>query len=94
MVCAFSREEETDVPSLTDSEEETIVLAIELNAPLVARTHSSQSCMKKYDEMVTNSLKPTPESTKQSMKQSVEKKKELRYAKDLSKDKAEGSSRP
>ena len=26
VVCAFSREAETDVPSLTDSEEETIVL--------------------------------------------------------------------
>ena len=27
VVCAFSREVETDVPSLTDSEEKTIVLA-------------------------------------------------------------------
>ena len=36
VVCASSREAETDVPSLTDSEEETIVLAAELNALLVA----------------------------------------------------------
>ena len=44
--------------------------------------------------MVANPLKPTPESTKQSTKQPVEKQKEFRYAKALSKDKAEGSSRP
>ena len=35
VVCASSR---TDVPSLTDLEEETIVLAAEQNAPLVAET--------------------------------------------------------
>ena len=40
MVCASSQEAETDVPSLTDLEEETIVLAAELNAPLVTETHS------------------------------------------------------
>ena len=88
MVCASSREAETDIPSLTDSEEETIILAIELNVPLVAGTRSSQSYLKKYDEMVPNLPKPTPEPTKQSTKQPVEKQKELRYAKALSKDKA------
>ena len=40
VVCASSREAETDVPSLTDSEEEIIVLATELNIPLVAETCS------------------------------------------------------
>jgi len=39
-VCASSREEETDVPSLADSEEETIILVAEPNAPLVAGTRS------------------------------------------------------
>ena len=34
VVCASSLEAETDVPLLTDSEEETIVLAAELNKPL------------------------------------------------------------
>ena len=53
---------------MIDSEEETIVLTVEPNAPLVAGTHSGQSSLKKYDEMVTNPLKPTPEPTKQSMK--------------------------
>ena len=42
VVCTSSREAETDVPSLTDSEEETIVLVIELNEPLVAETRSGQ----------------------------------------------------
>ena len=58
VVCAFSREEETDVPSLTDSEEETIILAVELNAPLMAETRSGQSYLKKYDEMVANPPRP------------------------------------
>ena len=31
VMCASPREAETDVPSLTDSEEETIILAVELN---------------------------------------------------------------
>ena len=48
-VCASSREAKTDVPSLTDSEEETIVLAAEPNQ-LVAETRSGQSYLKKYDD--------------------------------------------
>ena len=77
MVCASSQEAETDVPSITDSEEETIVLAAELNKPLVAKTRSGQSYLKKYDEMVEGPLKPTVEPTKPSAKQPVEKQKEL-----------------
>ena len=73
MVCASSREAETDVPSLTNSEEETIILVAELNELLVAETHSGQSYLKKYDEMVASPLKPTAESTKPSAKQPVEK---------------------
>ena len=94
MVCASSLEAETDVPSLTDSGEETIVLATELNEPLVAETRSGQSYLKKYDEMVASSPKPTTEPTKPSVKQPVEKKKELRYSKALPKDKTEGTSAP
>jgi len=63
-VCASSREVETDIASLTDTEEETIVLAAEPNAPLVAGTRSGQSYLKKYDEMVANPPKPTQELTK------------------------------
>jgi len=64
VVCVSSWEAETDVPSLTDSEEEIIVLAAELNAPLVDETHSGQSHLKKYKEMVINPPKITPEPTK------------------------------
>ena len=94
MVCASSREAETDVPSLTDSEEETIILTAELNALLVAETRSEQSYLKKYDELVANSPGPTAEPTKPSAKQPVENPKELRYSKTLPKDKTEGTSAP
>ena len=94
VVCASSREAKIDVPSLTNSEEEIIVLIVELNAPLVVETYSGQSYLKKYNEMVTNPPKITPELTKQSTKQPVEKQKEIQYAKAFPKDKAEGSSPP
>ena len=94
MVCTSSRETETDVPSLTNSEEKTIVLAIDFNVPLVAETRSGQSYLKKYDEMVANPPKTTPEPTKQSTKQPVEKQKEIQYAKAFLKDKAEETLAP
>jgi len=94
VVRASSRNTETDVPSLTDSEKDTIILAAESNALLVAGTRSSQSYLKKYDEVVVNPPKPTEEPTKQSTKQPVEKQKDFQYAKTLPKDKAEGSSAP
>ena len=59
VVCASSREVKTDVPSLTDSEEVTIILTTEPNVPLVGETRSGQSYLKKYDEMVANLPKPT-----------------------------------
>ena len=73
VVCASSWEVETDVPSLTDLEKKTIVLATELNAPFVGETCSDQSYLKKYNEMVANLPKPTSELTKPSMKQPMEK---------------------
>jgi len=81
VVCAFCWEAETDVPSLTDSEEEIIVLTTEPNTPLVVGARSGQLYLKKYDEMVANPSKLTPEPTKQSTKQPMEKQKELRYSK-------------
>ena len=68
MVCASSQEAETDVPSLTDSEEETLALATEP----VAETCSGQSYLKKYDEMAVTPPKPAAESAKSSTKQPVE----------------------
>jgi len=46
VVCATSREAKADVPSLTDSEEETIVLAAEPNKPLMIETRAGQSHLK------------------------------------------------
>ena len=94
MVCVSSREAETDVPSLTDSEKETIVLAAELNASLIVETRSGQSYLKKYDELVANLPGPAAEPTKPSTKQPVEKQKELRCSKALLKDKTKGTSAP
>ena len=93
VVCASSREAETDVPSLTDSEEETLALATE-PSQLVAETRSGQSYLKKYDAMAPVPPKPAMESAKPSTKQPVEKQKELRFSKVLSKDVAEGSTAP
>ena len=94
VVCTSSREAETDVPSLTDSEEEIIVLAAEPNQLLVAETRSGQSYLKRYDEMMAIPPKPTTESAKPSTKQPVEKQKELQFSKALLKDNAEGSTTP
>ena len=70
-------EAETDIPSLTDSEEETIILVAESNAPFMTGTRSGQLYLKKYDKMMANPPKPTSELTKQSTQQPVEKQKEL-----------------
>jgi len=64
VACASSKEAETDVPSLTDFEEETIVLVVEPNALLIIGTHSGQSYLKKYDEVVANPPKLTQGPTK------------------------------
>ena len=42
VVCASSREAEIDVASLTDSEEEKIILAAKQDAPPMTRTRSGQ----------------------------------------------------
>jgi len=94
VVCTSSREVETDVPSLTDSEEKIIVLAAEPNKPLVAETRSGHSYLKKYDEMVASPPKPTTKSAKPSTKQLVEKQKELKFSKALPKENTKGSTTP
>ena len=66
--------------SLTDSEEETIVLAAEPNQ-LVTGTPSGQSYLKKYDEMVATPPKPAMESAKASTKQPVERQKSFSFSK-------------
>ena len=60
----------------------------------MAETRSEQSYLKKYDELVVNPPGPTLEPTKPSAKQPAKKQKELRYARALPKDKAEGTLTP
>ena len=86
VVCASFREAETDVPLLIDSEEETIVLAAELNKPLEIETRLGQSYLKKYDEMGASPPRPTAEPVKPSAKQPVEKQKEPRVFQGSSKE--------
>ena len=93
VVCASSREAETDVPSLTDSEEETIVLAAEPNQPM-AGTRSGQPYLKQYGETTATPPQPAVDPTKPSTKQLVEKQKETRFSRVLSKGMAEGSTTP
>jgi len=94
VVCASSREAKTDVPLLTNLEEETIVLTAELNKLLVAETRSGQSYLKKYDKIVANPPKPTTEPTKPSAKPPMEKQKELQFFKAFPKNNAEESPTP
>jgi len=54
-MCASWREAEIGVASLTNSEEEKIILAKEQNTPHVAGTQSGQQYLKKYDEVVPSS---------------------------------------
>jgi len=54
-MCASWREAEIDVASLTNSEEEEIILAKEHNTPDVVGTQSGQKYLKKYDEVVPSS---------------------------------------
>ena len=93
VVCASSREAETDIPPLTDSEEETIVLAAEPGR-LVTGTRSGQPYLKQYGEMTVTPPQPAVEPTKPSTKQPVEKQKETQFSRVLSKGVAEGSTTP
>jgi len=63
VVYASYREAEADVLSLINSEEKTIILAAEQNAPLLTETHSGQLYLKKYDGIVANPPGPTAEPT-------------------------------
>ena len=92
MICASSREAETDIAFIIDSEERKIVLTTKQSAPPVAGSRLGQQYLKMYDEAKTSSSKPIKETTNQFTKQPVEMQKELWYAKALQKDKEEGSS--
>ena len=91
VICASSREADADVPSLTDSEEETIVLAAEPNQP-TAGTRSGQAYLKQYGEKAVVPPQPAVKPAQPSTKPPVEKQKETRFSRVLSRSAAEGSS--
>ena len=94
VVYASLREYVIDVVSLTDSEEEEIILTAEQSAPPVAGIWLGQQYLKKYNEAATSFSQPAKEVGKKFTKQPVDKHKRLKYAKALQEDKAEGSSIP
>ena len=94
VVSVSSRETEEGVASLTDSEEEEFVLAVNQDAPPIFKNYSSKQYLKKYNEVMASLPKPTKETTEPPMKQPVKKQKELRYTKALQKDYAERSQLP
>ena len=79
--------------SLTDSEEETIVLAAEPNQPTTG-TRSGQPYLKQYGEVAVNPPQPAAEPTRPSTKPPVEKQKETRFSRALQRGIAGGSSAP
>jgi len=71
-VCGSSREAETNVASLTDSEEEEIVLVAKQNTPPMTGTRSGQQYLKKYDEAVLSSSKPAKRTSQAIHKETCE----------------------
>ena len=59
VVYASSREAETDVAALTDSEEKENCSRCRAKCPFYAGIRSGQQYLKEYNEAVTNSSKPT-----------------------------------
>ena len=55
VMCTSSKDVETNVASLIDSEEERIILAAQQDTSLMVRTLSGQWYLKKYDEAMASS---------------------------------------
>src|SRR4051812_2926078 len=54
-------EPDSDVNSLTDSEKEEEVLAVDITRPLATATHSGQPYLRKYDDAPVQQLEPSQE---------------------------------
>src|SRR3954465_11843745 len=61
VIITSSIEPDSDVNSLTDSEEEEEVLAASFAGPLAAATRSGQPYLRNYDEAPVQQLKPSQE---------------------------------
>src|SRR3954464_6147640 len=97
VIIASTIEPDSDVNSLTDSEEEREVLAASVATPLAAATCSGQPYLRNYDGVPV----PQPEPSQQPItepaeqpKTTPEKPKEVRYKRPLNKQKAVEVSQP
>src|SRR3954462_8663422 len=97
VIIASIIEPDSDVNSLTDSEEEEEVLAASVAGPLVAATRSSQPYLRNYDDAPVQQLELSQEPVTEPAEQPKtmpEKQKEVRYNRPLNKGKAVEVSQP
>src|SRR3954463_12385625 len=97
VIIASSIEPDSDVNSLTDSEEEKEVLAASVVGPLAAATRSGQPYLRNYNEAPVQQLELSQEPVTEPAEQPKtmpEKPKEVRYNRPLTKGKAVEVSQP
>src|SRR3954470_21312356 len=97
VIISSSIEPDSDVNSLTDSEEEEEVLAASVAGPLAAATRSGQPYLRNYDDAPVQQLEPSQEPVTEPAEQpkpTPEKPKEVRYNRPLNKEKAVEVSQP
>src|SRR4051812_1908325 len=86
VIIASTIEPDSDVNSLTDSEEEEEVLAASIVGPLAAATRSGQPYLRNYDDASVQQLEPSQEPVTEPAEQpktTLEKPKEVRYNRPL-----------
>src|SRR3954462_9605206 len=97
VIIASTIEPDSDVNSLTDSEEEEEVLAASVAGPLAAATRLGQPYLRNYDDapaqQIESSQEPVTEPAEQP-KTTPERPKEVRYNRSLNKGKAVEVSQP
>src|SRR3954469_12636453 len=97
VIIASSIEPDSDVNSLTDSEDEEEVLAASVAGPLAAATRLGQPYLRNYDDTPVQQLEPSQEPVMEPAEQPKtmpEKPKEVRYNRPLNKGKAIEVSQP
>src|SRR3954465_12535562 len=97
VIIASTIQPDSDVNSLTDSEEEGEVLVASVAGPLVTATRSGQPYLRNYDDAPVQQLEPSKESVTEPAEQpktTPEKPREVRYNRPLNKGKAVEVSQP
>src|SRR4051812_35012525 len=97
VIIASTIEPDSDVNSLTDSEEEGEVLATGVARPLAAATRSGQPYLRNYDDAPVQQPEPSQEPVTKPAEQpkpTPEKPKEVRYNRPLNRGKAVEVSQP